>query len=175
MPAALELAEFLADDDDLGRPSSAVAAAPLDERVELLVFSLGSESYALPVPTLREIVRPPPLSPVPRAEPAILGVTMLRGEVVPVYDPRPRLGLSDRPVPSPQSRVIIAEGGRGALGLWVDSVRQVVRLPASQLEAPPRGVGGEPGVLVSLGRMGGLLFGVLDLAVLVRADAEVKR
>jgi purine-binding chemotaxis protein CheW len=164
---AAALAEFLASDEDAGLTLATAGEGGADPRVELLVFTLGSESYALPVPSLREIVRPPPLSEVPRADPAVLGVTMLRGEVVPVIDPRPRLGLGERPVTTSHSRVIIAQVTSGAVGLWVDSVKQVVRMLTSQLEVPPRGVGGDPGALVSLGRAGGTLFGVLDLSALV--------
>jgi purine-binding chemotaxis protein CheW len=169
------LAEFLAAEDEIGRAAARPDSAPTAARVELLVFGLGDESYALPVPSLREIVRPPPLSEVPRADPSVLGVTMLRGEVVPVYDPRSRLGLTGRPVPTSSSRVIIAQAAAGVLGLWVDRVRQVVRVPASQLEAPPRGVGDERLALVSLGRIGSTLFAVLDLGVLIGAAREAAR
>jgi purine-binding chemotaxis protein CheW len=104
---------------------------------------------------------------VPRTAANVLGVTMLRGEVVPVFDPRPRLGLTDPVIGTPASRVIIANGAGGPLGLWVDSVRQVVRLPASQLEVPPAGVGHEHGAIASIGRLGDRLFAVINLAQLL--------
>jgi purine-binding chemotaxis protein CheW len=112
---------------------------------------------------------PPPLSEVPRADGSVLGVTMLRGEVVPVLDPRPLLALPPRSGASPSTRVIIVDAGDGPMGLWVDAVAQVVRTPASALEVPPAGLAGEGEAIAHLGRRGGRLFGVLNLAQLLAA------
>lgn len=154
---------FLRDDEALPAPKSVETADPL---LELLLFSLGSEGYALAVPLLREIVMPPPLSEVPRAPAAVLGVTMLRGEVVPVIDPRLRLRLPPRPRQGPSTRVIIVDAGAGPLGLWVDRVVQVVRVRASGLETPPPGVASEGDAVIRIGRHQGKLYGVLDLRLL---------
>ena len=162
-PSALD-AFFLRAEEALPEARSVQTADPLQE---LLLFALGSESYALPVPLLREIVMPPPLSEVPRAQAAVLGVTMLRGEVVPVIDPRLRLGLGVRPRQGPGTRVIIVDAGAGALGLWVDRVVQVVRVRASALETPPPGVASEGDAVVRIGRHQGRLYGVLDLGLLL--------
>jgi purine-binding chemotaxis protein CheW len=163
-----DLEEFFVSPEELlsaAKASSTEQTA--DPLVELLVFSLGSEEYALPVPQLREIVMPPPLSEVPRADVTVLGVTMLRGEVVPVFDPRPRLKLPARPAPTGHTRVIIADAGEGPLGLWVDAVAQVLRVRRSALESPPPGLAGEAEALAHLGRRGDKLFGVLDLKTLL--------
>lgn len=168
-PAPAELDEFFLRPEDLPREESAPAESA-DPVQELLLFALGSESFALPVPLLREIVMPPPLSEVPRARPSVLGVTMLRGEVVPVFDPRKRLNQSERPPPGPGTRVVIVDAGEGPLGLWVDRVLQVVRVRGSALESPPAGVAGEGDAVVRIGRHGDRLYGVLDLSQLLAGE-----
>lgn len=168
-PPVEELQEFFLQVGDLPAEQSD-AAETADPVQELLLFALGTESFALPVPILREIVMPPPLSEVPRARPAVLGVTMLRGEVVPVLDPRHRLGLGERPPPGPGTRVVIVDAGEGPLGLWVDRVLQVVRVRGSALEQPPSGVAGEGDAVVRIGRHGERLYGVLDLEQLLLGE-----
>jgi purine-binding chemotaxis protein CheW len=166
---APELAEFFLGANERPAKQQTPTAAN-DPLHELLVFALGAEWYALPVPLLREIVMPPPLSEVPRAERSVLGVTMIRGEVVPVFDVRARLGLSERPMPGPATRVVIVDHGEGPLGIWVDRVLQVLRVRASSLEDPPPGVASEGDAVVRLGRQGERLYGVLDLRLLLHGE-----
>jgi purine-binding chemotaxis protein CheW len=110
---------------------------------------LGDECYALSLHALREIVKVPPLTEVPRSEPELLGVMNLRGEVIPVYDLELRLGLTRAPAPiaGPDAnlaalpkgtRVLVVKSEEGAAGVRVDSVSGVVRLRPSAIEAPPR-------------------------------------
>ncbi len=48
-------------------------------RTEYLAFTLGGDVYAAPVAVIREILKPPPLTPVPRAPHHILGIVSVRG------------------------------------------------------------------------------------------------
>ncbi len=151
--------------------------APEERPEEFLAFLLEGECYAVPIARVREIVKVPPLTELPRAAPGLLGVMNLRGEVMPVYDLKHRLQLVDAPVvragpealPPPRSaRIVVVRdehgGVAGSAGLWVDSIRDVVRLRPSTLEPPPAGVGtGERPAVVGLGRRGAELFILLDL------------
>src|SRR3954468_9776129 len=58
-----------------------------------LTVTLGDELYAFPALNVREILRPPEISPVPKAPAHLLGVTNLRGKIIPVVDLRIRFGL----------------------------------------------------------------------------------
>jgi chemotaxis signal transduction protein len=59
----------------------------------------------------------------------------LHGDVMPVVDPRPRLGLAT-PQVSPEHRMVLVRGGKPFL-LWVDGVDEVVRLNADELASVP--------------------------------------
>jgi purine-binding chemotaxis protein CheW len=93
---------------------------------------------------VREIIHPLPITPVPRAPPSLEGVVRLRGEVVPVLDVRKRLGVALSP-PTRKSRFLVVNVAGRRIGLVVDEVCEVLRLPRSQLRpAPPLGDPGAP-------------------------------
>jgi purine-binding chemotaxis protein CheW len=60
-----------------------------------LTFSLGNESYGLPVLKVREIIRICPITPVPTMPTHIKGVINLRGTVIAVVDLRAKFQLSE--------------------------------------------------------------------------------
>jgi purine-binding chemotaxis protein CheW len=113
------------------------------EQREFLVFVLAGERYALEVSQIREIVSPPPITPVPRAPSDIVGVCSVRGLLVTLLDLRRRLRLEERPL-GRRSRILLSVSDNGsALGLLVDEVRQVVRLAPGEIELASAALGGD--------------------------------
>src|SRR6266567_2616152 len=134
-PLAEALAEFFFDEHEagpavpdlgLGELVPARGGEPAEVRREYLAFRLGGEEYAFGIEAIREILKAPPITEVPRAPAHVLGVITVRGEVIPVFDPRLRLGLPPSEKSGP-GRVIICDAGEGPCGLLVDAVAQVVR------------------------------------------------
>jgi purine-binding chemotaxis protein CheW len=124
--------------------AGAAPRAPADPLVQLCTFRIGGEDYAIDVMRLREIIHPLPITPVPRAPASVEGVVRLRGEVVPVLDVRKRLGVEARPATRKSRFLIVNVAGR-RIGLVVDEVCEVLRLPRSEIRpAPPLGVPGAP-------------------------------
>jgi purine-binding chemotaxis protein CheW len=174
-PAGDPLDEFFYRDDEHGpelgglAPEAAPAAAeePV-QRVEYLTFRLGAEEYGVEIDRVREVMRSPPITEVPRAPPGVLGVITVRGEVVAVFDPRARLRLPPS-AGAETGRVVIVDDGAGPCGLLVDGVSNVVRLPRGSIEPCPQGIGGHGAdCLAGIGRDRDRLFTVLDLAALLR-------
>ena len=90
---------------------------------QLVVFVLGDQSFAINVDKTREILRWPGVRSIPDAPVALIGITSVRGEVLPMVDLRIFLGIP--PVtPMEQSKVIIAEFNEVKLGFVVDAVVQ---------------------------------------------------
>ena len=104
------------------------------------MFSLHGEDYALPVASVREIIRYVAPSATAAASGLIQGMINLRGRVVPVVDISSRLGRSL--VVGANTRILVLELANGALGLIVDAVVGVVRIPAEQIEPLPVAVAG---------------------------------
>ncbi|MBM7117574.1 chemotaxis protein CheW [Archangium primigenium] len=182
MPSLSSLLDnfFYRPDEDVGPIEEVVAGT--DEFIETaaeevpeeyLAFRLEGEIYAVPIHGVREIVKVPPLTEVPRAAANLLGVMYLRGEVLPVYDIKVKLRLADTsalvagpeaPPPPRGARIIVVQTADGLAGIWVDAVSEVVRLRPSMLELAPPGVGGgERDCVVGLGRRKQELFILLDI------------
>jgi purine-binding chemotaxis protein CheW len=126
-----------------GRPSRRQRQHDRGPRVEYLAFLLAGEPYAAPVSLIREILKPPPLTPVPRAPHSVLGIISVRGQLVTVIDLRRRLRLAETPMGS-RTRILLAEGpGNETLGLFVDEVLQVHRLSEAEIELAAPALGGE--------------------------------
>src|SRR5439155_27312214 len=127
---------------------------------EFLAFSLDEELYAAPIRDVREIVKVPSLTEIPRSPASLLGVMNLRGEVLPVHDVKMRLHLSSSPPriagpaeeihPLPKSaRILIVRGEEGDAGVLADKVTEVVKMKPSALEPPPpRFAGGDRDLVV---------------------------
>ena len=109
-------------------------AAPASSIVQLCAFRVGDEEYVIDLRRIREILQPLPITPVPRAPDSFEGVMHLRGEVIPVVDVRKRLGLVG--VRSRPKVLVVNVAGR-VLGLMVDAVSEVVRIPRSAIGPPP--------------------------------------
>ncbi len=119
---------------------------------EILAFQLAGEEHGIDILRLREIIRPRPVTEVPRAPASVLGIISVRGEIIPVVDLRRRLRKAPA-APGKEARVLIVDhpAGRegGTYGLLVDAVHQVVRLREEEIEAPPALLSADGGELIA--------------------------
>jgi len=112
-------------------------------RTEYLAFMLGSDVYAAPVALIREILKPPPLTPVPRAPHQFLGIVSVRGQLVTVVDLRRRLRLAEGPMTRKTRILLVDATGGEVMGVLVDEVLQVYRLADSEIEPAAAALGGD--------------------------------
>lgn len=126
-----------------------------DEENEFLSFLLAGEAYAVPLASVLEIVVPPPLTEVPRAPKAILGVASVRGRLLTVVDLRVVLGVEGESSPN-KGRLLLGRGPEDELmAARVDEVDQVLRLPEDQVEHISLGLGADSAEVVrGVGRPG---------------------
>jgi purine-binding chemotaxis protein CheW len=106
---------------------------------QLIVFSLHGEDYGLPIAGVQEIIRYTPPRVTAAARGLVQGLLNLRGRVLPVLDLSRRLGATLQV--SEATRILIVEVAGGAVGLIVDAVDGVMRVPAQRIEPIPGAVG----------------------------------
>lgn len=106
------------------------------KNIQIIVFRIGKEWYGVPIAAVQEIVRVPEVTSVPDAPYFFEGVINLRGKILPVVDLRKRLQLQSAER-TKSSRVLVAENGGRVIGLLVDAVSEVRKLPAEAVEPPP--------------------------------------
>lgn len=106
----------------------------LSER-QLVVFCLANETYGVDIATVKEIIQMQEITAVPGTASSVEGVTNLRGIVIPVVDLRKRFGL-EVAEHSKNTRIVVLNKGENPIGVIVDSVDEVLRIPADSIEAP---------------------------------------
>jgi purine-binding chemotaxis protein CheW len=122
------------------RAAAPVATASTSALLEvaLLGFVLAGQPYALPLEQVREVIAvPAQLAALPRTDAAMLGVTPLRGALLPVVATRVLLGLQAE-APGPEARVIVAAIGDARVGLLVDQLSSILRVPEHAIGPVPR-------------------------------------
>jgi purine-binding chemotaxis protein CheW len=138
-------------------------AGELGRRTEYLAFVLGADLYAVPIGIIAEILKPLPITEVPRAPRDVIGVMSVRGRLVTVVDLRRRFRLPEAPLGRKSRILLVAGNDAESFGLIVDEVVQVYRLSDNELE-PANVLGGEQSPhIAGIGRPPGALMILLDL------------
>lgn len=102
-----------------------------------LVFRLGDDEFGLPIEAVVEVAQvPAQVTRLPKTPKFLEGVVNLRGEVLPVVDQRRRFDMP-KLVESEGRKLVIMKTERHRAGLIVDSVSDVLRTRAENIEPPP--------------------------------------
>jgi purine-binding chemotaxis protein CheW len=86
---------------------------------DVVVVEAGGRRLAVPAARVREVTAVSSVTPLPTAPPPVIGLTQLRGQIVPVID----LGAPDENrTPRPQDPLVVVELGPARAALWVERV-----------------------------------------------------
>lgn len=116
-------------------PAATTTDAPPDRH--LVVFELRGQSYGIDISATREIIRCQEVTKVPGVPDSVEGIINLRGSVIPVVDLPERLGLGAWHQ-TDESRIMVLELQDSTIGVIVDAVTEVQRIPGSSIEEPSR-------------------------------------
>jgi len=144
------------------------------QEFHLVTFNLGEE-YGVPISQVQEIVRVGGITMVPNSPSYMEGVINLRGRVLPVLNLRKRLGLSDKEM-SKASRIVVTEIGSKVIGLLVDVVSHVIKIPPQYVEpAPEEVLEVDTDYITGVGKLNDKMIILLDLEKLLRREKlEIK-
>ncbi len=106
-----------------------------DQEEQLVVFNLGNEMYGVEISGVQEIIRMQAITRVPGAPAFVEGVINLRGKIIPVIELHQRFGLNSVEAGS-DSRIVVVETQGHVLGMVVDGVSEVLRIPSDSVEPP---------------------------------------
>lgn len=124
---------------------------------QLVAFILGEQQYALPLATVRRVVRMVEVTPLPKAPKVVLGVIDLQGTIVPVMSMRRRFGMAE-PETNLDDQLIVAETGARNVALVVNSVTGVVERRTEEVTKAEELVPGAQYVEGMTRSEGGILF-----------------
>jgi purine-binding chemotaxis protein CheW len=143
----------------------------MSKDLHIVGFRVGRETFGVPISLVHEIVRVPEITAVPEAPDCIEGVINLRGKIISVVDLRKRFGEKEIKN-GKKNRILVAEVEGKMVGLIVDSASEVMKLPPSEIEDPPRVFEeGEVNYVTGVGKMKDRLVILVDLSkVLQRGE-----
>lgn len=102
---------------------------------QVVVFELGDQAFAADVATVREIIHFEGIRPIPHTPASLLGVTTIRGEILPVIDLAVFLKIGSD-LPTEEKKLIVVEFVEQNIkaGVAVDNVRRIYNISEDQLD-----------------------------------------
>jgi len=142
--------------------------------LHLVGFRIGRETFGVPINLVHEIVRVPEITAVPDAPDYVEGVINLRGKIVSIVDLRKRFGEREI-VPHKKNRILVAELDGKMVGLIVDAASEVLKIPPSEIDAPPNVFEeNELHYVTGVGKLNGRLIILVDLTKILQRG-ELRR
>ncbi|PLX27050.1 hypothetical protein C0583_04880 [Candidatus Parcubacteria bacterium] len=108
-----------------------------DQKIQLVVFELDKEEYAVEITDLQEIKEVPEVTPIPNAPNFISGIFNLRGKIIIVVNLEKRFNLVRDHEHTGSENIIITEVSQNSFGILVDRVKEIINIPKSTIQSTP--------------------------------------
>jgi purine-binding chemotaxis protein CheW len=118
------------------QPADAQTSAS-DNELHLVSFDVAGQEYAIAIEDVQEIVQvPEQIVQVPHAQKHVLGVMTLRNRLLPLVALRRMFALAEQGADD-QSRIVVVSIHGASVGIVVDNVNEVLRVPRKDVEVMP--------------------------------------
>lgn len=142
--------------------------------LQAVIFDLAGELFGLDIHSVEGLIVASEIVKLSDTPDFLEGIMNVRGKNIPVIDLRKRIGLEPASY-APESRVILISINSSRIGVIVDSVSEVVRIPHEYLEPLPRFLTqGTAGFITGLAKWNSDLVNLVDLGSLLTPD-EIKQ
>ena len=139
---------------------------------QLVVFELANEHYGVDIAHVEGIIKMQAITAVPHAPYFVEGVTNLRGSVLPVIDLRKRFGLPTEETTKNSRIVVVAIDGL-KVGMTVDAVSEVLRVPEEAIEpTPPMVTTVDSAFITGIAKLDERLVILLDLSKVLTTSEQ---
>jgi len=113
--------------------------------IQLVVFRLDEEEYAMPVEDVQVVINMTEITPVPNSPSFVAGLINLRGKVIPVIDLEKRFGLQRNNSNIELKHVVVIDIPNSSFGVIVDEVIEVLHISKNVVQANPEVVNNKIG------------------------------
>lgn len=144
------------------------------KEIQVIVFKLGNEEYAVPIDCVQEIIMPQKATRIPKSQPYTEGVINLRGNIIPVTDGKKKFQIKDTFHEAGSTRIMIIETSDETVGLIVDSVNEVIKLNISEIEPPPVDLKEKTEIFWGIGKNDNKLLILINAEKFMSLDEEEK-
>ncbi len=100
-------------------------------------FRIGDEEYGIEIEHVLEVIGLQKITEVPDMPDYVKGVINLRGQVIPIIDIRKRFNMEPRDYDD-RTCVLVVDIRSSNVGFIVDQVSDVLDIPESSVEPPPK-------------------------------------
>jgi purine-binding chemotaxis protein CheW len=97
---------------------------------QLATFFVAGEMFGVDVRDVQEVLVAQTVKPITLAPPYVVGLTNLRGQILPAFDLRTRFGMPKREN-GPATSNLVVKMPEGPVSLVVDEIGDVIQIPAS--------------------------------------------
>lgn len=131
--------------------------------INLVTFHVGEVCCGIDILHVQEINKLSEITPVPKAPGYVRGVLNLRGQIVTIIDLADKFRIDSFRI-SGTNRNIIIRSGNEYIGLFVESVGDVLQGKPDDMEPPPANTGNDLGKFFKgVLKRDDLLIGILDI------------
>ena len=118
------------------RPTTRASFQGVEEVVQVVVFLLNQEKFAINLFDVKEIVEYTKITPIPGSDRYIKGIIDLRGEITTIFDLKEKMRISSGSTHNQQSRIIVIDNSvtKSKTGILVDDVTTVLSTTQSQID-----------------------------------------
>ncbi len=142
--------------------------------IKVVTFKVGDEEYAIDIMKIDSVSEMMKIMHLPGIPSFILGVSNLRGEVIPIIDTRTKFSLPEKESNS-NDRVVVVYISDKKVGIVVDEVREVLTLTPEQISEPPTTVGGLKAKFISaIAKLEDRMLIILDIDKIINEDEITK-
>jgi purine-binding chemotaxis protein CheW len=133
--------------------------------IRAAIISLGGELFTIDLKSVREVFVVESITPVPGMPAGLVGVTNLRGTVIPLLDLRPMFSLN---TDATLRYAVVVQHGNWQIGVLVDTVPEIRTIAKDQFLPVPAGTreGALPFVSTVV-KLEDRLRGVLETSVML--------
>jgi len=139
-----------------------------------ILFELSDTTYGVRSRFVQQIEMIDDVASVPNAHPAVEGVVLVRGQVIPALNLRTRFGFEkiERDL---RSRLVVVNTGNRVVGLVVDTAREFLKIETESIEPPPEALTGLSGhYLEGIATINERLILILNLDAVLDLEYEVE-
>jgi purine-binding chemotaxis protein CheW len=101
--------------------------------MQFVVFKIKNEEYGVEITSVEEILKYQEITNVPQADEFVLGIINLRGKVIPIYNLKKKF-YGENIIISDDTRIVVINYQDVSVGMVVDSVSEVLRLPEENID-----------------------------------------
>lgn len=145
------------------------------ELEQLVVFTLAKESYGVDIGKVNGIERMQNITRVPKTPEHVKGVMNLRGRVIPVVSMRTIFRLPSGEE-TKDTRIVVADVQGQQIGVIVDAVTEVLRIPADSIESVSSIItsGNDAEYMLGIAKLEGKMIILLDLDMVLDYNQTIE-